>query len=409
MINESWLRMFLEMRKRYHFHGAVLLLGSQDVVFSHDTAEAVFSVVGAPFHPIPEQHRFYKLSKAQKILTTNDRYYMSVKDLFKMMSFEFCEILDAFPNEKPDILHDLNYPIDISYHDKYDLVIDIGTMEHVCDVRQALENVVMMVKTGGCVVLLLPMVTSPMIDSSFYLMNPPFFFDILSANGFNEFSAYINWLSMDSHAMDQRTIWLEYIYGDHVEVCRPSYYTQMMFLGIKVRRQETFVPVLQGFYVRYHSDEENDFGDDVTDGASKKTEQEYEDGEGKMNEGEEYRDRQVAQIVKLPGKDEHEEQPVQEEAEAIEQGPEVIQEPANVVARVYRFVLPTALRRVIYKYRQRVKEYLRSPTTVPVADDAAEDDRAEEQLDRVEPQAEEQSDPLELEKRLHPGREVLYL
>jgi hypothetical protein len=246
-INASWLRMFLEMRKRHGFMGSkALALGVQDVMFNHDTAEALFQERRIEYAHIPDSSRTYALSRNQRQFRKDAMYYMGVKDLFGMMEYETIETLDAFENDGPDLLWDLCKPIAKDWHNRYDLVFDIGVLEHTADIFQALENVANLVKVGGWMLLYLPMV-SP-INTCIYHPNPPFYFDILSANGFYNFDAWINWMPDWDQQNDIRTIWLNYKYNDDVYIWRPRYYTIMFFIAQKREHLAEFRPVLQNFY-----------------------------------------------------------------------------------------------------------------------------------------------------------------
>lgn len=251
-VNASWLRMFVEMRRRHAVqNGAVLALGVQDVMFTHEVAESLLRERKVDFSTVPSRERTFHLSRNQRQFTQDPNHYMSVRDLYKMMGFSSLETLDAFENDGPDMLWDLCTPIPESWHNKYDVVFDIGVLEHTCDIFQALENAANLVKPGGWMILYLPMV-SP-INSCLYHPNPPFYFDILAKNGFENFSAWINWMPDWDQQNDIRTIWLNYQYNDDVYIWRPRYYTVMWFMAQKREHVGNFSLVLQNFYKEWHA------------------------------------------------------------------------------------------------------------------------------------------------------------
>lgn len=59
------------------------------------------------------------------------------------------ESMDSSDYEQCSIVHDLNKKIPKKHHNKYDFILDGGTIEHVFDVPQAFENVHLMLKEGG--------------------------------------------------------------------------------------------------------------------------------------------------------------------------------------------------------------------------------------------------------------------
>jgi hypothetical protein len=127
------------------------------------------------------------LSKSQQQWTSNPRHFMDTKDLFRMMGFTRALTLDAFAHENPDILCDLNEPLSEGYKQKCDLLIDIGVIEHTSNGFQALENAGNLLRTGGHLISFTPLFFP--IQTAMFHPNPPFYYDILSANGFGNFTS----------------------------------------------------------------------------------------------------------------------------------------------------------------------------------------------------------------------------
>lgn len=251
-VNASWLRMFLEMQRRCNFSkGDALALGVQDVMFTHDTAAELIRERKTDFRVLGDSDRSYHLSRNQKQFTSDPRHYMDVKDLFAMLGYSSLTTLDAFENDKPDIQWNLCDQIPESMHNKYDLLFDIGCLEHTADIFQSLENVGNLVKPGGWIILYLPMV-SP-INTCMYHPNPPFYFDNLAQNGFGNFLSWINWMPDWDQQTDIRTVWLNFQYNDDVYIWRPRYYTVMWFMAQKLEYKKMFKPALQNFYKEWHA------------------------------------------------------------------------------------------------------------------------------------------------------------
>jgi hypothetical protein len=253
-INASWLRMFIEMARRYGLPaGDTLALGVQDVMFDHETGAALLKERGMAVKTLAVDERTYALSRNQRQFTQNPKHYMGVKDLFKMMGHKSLDTLDAFEMDGPDLLWDLTKPIPKKWHNKYDLLFDIGVLEHTSDIFQALENAANLVKIGGWIVLYLPMV-SP-INTCMYHPNPPFYYDILAANGFHNMDGWINWMPDWDQQNDIRTIWLNFKYNDDVYIWQPRFYTVMLFVAQKREHIGEFHPVLQNFYKEWFAGE----------------------------------------------------------------------------------------------------------------------------------------------------------
>lgn len=96
---------------------------------------------------------------------------------------------DGSNYENPDFVFDLNFPVESKYRERFDCILDVGTLEHVFDISTALSNVNFMLKKGGQLILILP--TSNAIDHGFYSFSPTLLFDFFIANGYQNFSCYL--------------------------------------------------------------------------------------------------------------------------------------------------------------------------------------------------------------------------
>ena len=107
-------------------------------------------------------------------------------------AFGFFEALDAtlYTLDKRELfgidkMVDLNNPIsgDSGEHvDKYDLVVDPGTSEHIFNIGQVLSTIVRATKVGGFVYHINPMV---MINHGYWNFSPVAYKDFYTVNGFD--------------------------------------------------------------------------------------------------------------------------------------------------------------------------------------------------------------------------------
>jgi SAM-dependent methyltransferase len=67
----------------------------------------------------------------------------------RQMGFGEVEALDYSPFEGAQHIHDLNHPVPDALRGQFDFIYDGGTIEHVFNVAQALENVFVMLRPGG--------------------------------------------------------------------------------------------------------------------------------------------------------------------------------------------------------------------------------------------------------------------
>jgi hypothetical protein len=96
---------------------------------------------------------------------------------------------DISTYENPDFIIDLNEPVDVSYYERFDTIVDVGTLEHVFDIATALKNLVRMCRPGGSVILINP--STGAIDHGFYQFSPTLYFDYFGSNGFSVVSCYL--------------------------------------------------------------------------------------------------------------------------------------------------------------------------------------------------------------------------
>lgn len=94
--------------------------------------------------------------------------------------------IDAVDNsayEGAGIIADLNKPLPNILKAKYDSVIDFGTIEHVYDIRMAMDNINHVCKISGRIMHVLP--SNGFCGHGFYQFSPELFFSCYSAeNGF---------------------------------------------------------------------------------------------------------------------------------------------------------------------------------------------------------------------------------
>jgi len=83
------------------------------------------------------------------------------------------ESLDISLSEGADIKHDMSRPVDESRHGLYDVIVDLGTAEHVADQKQYWTNVYDLLCTGGLLIGLSPM--DGLAGHGLYQFSPEFF------------------------------------------------------------------------------------------------------------------------------------------------------------------------------------------------------------------------------------------
>jgi len=60
--------------------------------------------------------------------------------VFKMLGADNVHVADIYGHEGADIIMDLNLPCDKKYYNRFDTIFDVGTLEHVFNMPQALVD-----------------------------------------------------------------------------------------------------------------------------------------------------------------------------------------------------------------------------------------------------------------------------
>ncbi len=132
-------------------------------------------------------------SYLKKVISTNTIYKQDsyidqlLKDYFKST---IVDSIDKSNYENATIIHDMNLPIPDNLKNKYDTVIDSGTLEHIYNIPQALENVSFLCKTGGQIIHILP--ANNFCGHGFWQMSPELFFSLYSnKNGYKDTEVFL--------------------------------------------------------------------------------------------------------------------------------------------------------------------------------------------------------------------------
>lgn len=129
---------------------ALQLLGVMQLVKGKTSAV----MLGRQSLSVRQGHRKYlRRELAARNMSPNYKDYLQ-KDGFaetflENLGFPEMQSMDCSEYEYCDITHDLNDPVPENLRNKFDVVIDGGTIEHVFNTPQALDNVFHMLAPGG--------------------------------------------------------------------------------------------------------------------------------------------------------------------------------------------------------------------------------------------------------------------
>ncbi|CUJ21996.1 hypothetical protein [Cognatishimia activa] len=111
-------------------------------------------MLGRHTFKVPEKitHKFVRTLRRKEVdlnveeIQQEDGY---CETLMRKLGFGEMEAMDFSDYEGASILHDLNRPVPKALHGQFSFIFDGGTIEHVFNVPQALENAFLLLKPGG--------------------------------------------------------------------------------------------------------------------------------------------------------------------------------------------------------------------------------------------------------------------
>ena len=158
---------YLQKHKRRD--GKVLILGNQEIFFDKKYLFEVLSNLG----------KDVDTNETLQDVILNEESRISSTDFFKLFGFNDIHILDVSDYEKADILFDLNdRALPQELRGQFDFIFDIGTLEHVFDIKTAMDNLSLMCSATGHIFHNVPF----RIEHGYHSISPSFFIDYYRNN-----------------------------------------------------------------------------------------------------------------------------------------------------------------------------------------------------------------------------------
>ena len=167
-----------QLRRKYFAKGRALFLGRlwpQDLTLKN-LNKVLLMQKEPPFRQKPDKE--YLEKKISDI------------DLCNLLGFESCDSLDFDNSEEATISYDLNQSnLPKELKEKYDIIFNFGTMEHIFHLPNFFQNTFNMLNTGGIIFHSSPL--NNMADHGFYQISPTLFYDYYCANNYQILDCYI--------------------------------------------------------------------------------------------------------------------------------------------------------------------------------------------------------------------------
>jgi hypothetical protein len=172
-IARGMAKLFLDHEAKIgQFSGSVLELGRQELYFNLEQVREWAMQAGVPLNPVVPKLSHHK--------SFADKGWIDDVTFLTALGFNTVESLDVSDYENCTHVHDLNKAVPESLWNRYDVIINGGTLEHLFDVPMALQNIHKMLKVGGQVLHLAP--STNHVDHGFYMFSPMFFHEYYEAN-----------------------------------------------------------------------------------------------------------------------------------------------------------------------------------------------------------------------------------
>jgi SAM-dependent methyltransferase len=176
VISEQVLELLLGETKRERFKGKLLTLGKQSSRISAEYLNKRAVTYGVSLASD---------SDFPPTIATSGGGDDCLDDvsILKALGASSVTSLDFSDYEGADVIYDLNRR-ELPEHFKhaFDIIIDIGVIEHVFDIAAAFENIHNILAVGGRFIIFTTCIHY--IDRAFYMMSPTLFYDYYQANNY---------------------------------------------------------------------------------------------------------------------------------------------------------------------------------------------------------------------------------
>lgn len=118
------------------------------------------------------------------------------EEFFQSLGFSAVDSVDCSEYEGATIICNLNNDIPEDLYNRFDVIYDGGSTEHMFNIPKAFENYNKMLKVGGLVIHSLP--STGCLDHGFYMFSPTLFYDYYTQNRWHIVDFYMLNIPCDS-------------------------------------------------------------------------------------------------------------------------------------------------------------------------------------------------------------------
>jgi len=176
-------RLLLDEHQQRPFSGRVLQIGRSSIYFTWKELEGWAKLHGVKLAPVAE----ICLSHDPRLARQG---CIDDKTFFTALGFSQVESCDISDWEDPDHVMDLNLPVSVELHGRFDVVLDPGSSLQIFHQPNLLANIHALLKVGGRIIHA-GVPSNNHMDLGFYMFSPTFFHDFYSANHYRILSEYV--------------------------------------------------------------------------------------------------------------------------------------------------------------------------------------------------------------------------
>ena len=174
---KSAVRVLNKIRRDYRTN--VATLGYPDLMVS----ETDLKNVGINLNKLEIREKYVDTSMHKKLRAKLEadgtKHLYTTESFFNQFNMSI-DVFDIYSHLGVEKIMDLNEPLPEEYKEKYDLIFDVGTLEHCFNVGQAFKNIIEMTKLGVTIFMAAP---ASKINHGFWNFCPTAYTDIFHQNG----------------------------------------------------------------------------------------------------------------------------------------------------------------------------------------------------------------------------------
>ncbi len=193
---ELTVKLFMEQSKNQAFANRHLVtIGRQGICFSVDDLRKW------------AHQSDFNLDEAQLEASIRENRFPTDNEFFRSLGFSAVDSMDCSEYEGASIICNLNNDIPEELYNRFDVIYDGGSTEHMFNIPKAFENYNKMLQVGGLVIHSLP--STGCLDHGFYMFSPTLFYDYYTQNQWDIVEFFMINVPCDSFST-----WDIYEYGE---------------------------------------------------------------------------------------------------------------------------------------------------------------------------------------------------